>query len=249
MARRYVGHRRSRRAKHDLRKYKTTKFKTIMKQAVIFDVDGVLVDSYQAHYEGWVKAGKEWGFSITEEQFVKTFGRTSREVIVDTFGMTWLSDEEIKQLDAQKEALYREIVAESFPAMDGAEELLDALHRAGFALAVGSSGPPPNVDVVLDYLRRRHLFGAIITGIDVTRGKPDPQVFLLGAERLDIPPKQCVVIEDAPAGVAAAKNAGMKSIGFVSTGRSTDELRGADKIIRSLRELSPDGIRHLLSNP
>jgi beta-phosphoglucomutase len=217
-----------------------------MKQAVIFDVDGVLVDSYQAHYEGWVRAGKEWGFTITEEQFVKTFGRTSREVIVDTFGMTWLSDQEIKRLDEHKEAFYREIVAESFPAMDGAAELLDALHQAGFALAVGSSGPPPNVDVVLDHLKRRHLFGAVITGLDVTRGKPDPQVFLLGAERLGVPPADCVVIEDAPAGIAAAKNAGMKSVGMVSTGRSTDELRGANKIVSSLRELSPEILGRLI---
>jgi beta-phosphoglucomutase len=216
-----------------------------MNQAVIFDVDGVLVDSYQAHYEGWVRAGRERGFSITEEQFVKTFGRTSREVIVDTFGMTWLNDEQIKQLDERKEKLYRDIVADSFPEMDGAADLLDALHEAGFALAVGSSGPPPNVDVVLDHLGRRHLFGAIITGIDVTRGKPDPQVFLLGAERLGVLPQHCVVIEDAPAGVAAAKNAGMKSVGFVSTGRFPDELRGADKIIRSLRELSPEILRAL----
>src|SRR5688500_2754831 len=199
-----------------------------MKLAVIFDVDGVLVDSYQAHYEGWIRAGKTWGFSITEEQFVKTFGRTSREVIVDTFKMTWLSDEQIKRLDEHKEALYREIVAESFPEMDGAGQLLDALHQAGFALAVGSSGPPPNVDVVIDHLGRRHLFGAMVTGIDVTRGKPDPQVFLLGAQRLGVLPANCVVVEDAPAGIAAAKNAGMKSVGIVSTGRSADELQGAN---------------------
>src|SRR5262245_29720589 len=132
--------------------------------AVIFDVDGVLVDSYQAHFQGWLHAGRTWGFSITEQQFARTFGRTSREVIVDTFGMTWLSDSQIKQLDEQKESHYREIVSESFPAMDGAVELLDALSNSGFRLAIGSSGPPPNVDVVIDQLQRRHLFGKIVTG-------------------------------------------------------------------------------------
>ena len=219
-----------------------------MKQAVIFDVDGVLVDSYQAHFEGWLAAGKKWGFSITEEQFARTFGRTSREVIVDTFGMTWLSDAEIKRLDEQKEAMYREFVAQSFPAMDGAADLLDALHNAGFALAVGSSGPPPNVDVVLDRLGRRHLFSAIVTGLDVTRGKPDPQVFLLGADRLVISPANCLVIEDAPAGIDAAKNAGMKSVGIASTGRHVQELQQANMVIRSLRELSPDIITRLISS-
>lgn len=217
-----------------------------MEYGAIFDVDGVLVDSYQAHFEGWVRAGHKWGFTITEETFARTFGRTSREVIVDTFQMTWFNDEQIKQLDAEKEALYREIIAETFPAMDGAIDLLDALAGAGFRLAVGSSGPPPNVDVVVDHLNRRSLFGKIVTGVDVQRGKPDPQVFLLGAQGIGLPPHRCVVIEDAAAGVAAAHNAGMKAIGFVSTGRTRDELHEADLIIHSLRELSPRRLQDLI---
>lgn len=215
--------------------------------AVIFDVDGVLVDSYQAHFEGWVRAGKTWGFSITEEQLATTFGRTSREVIVDTFGMTSLSETQIKELDEYKERLYREIVAESFPEMEGAAELLDALHQAGAKLAIGSSGPPPNVDVVVDYLRRRDQFGKIVTGADVVRGKPDPQVFLLGAQGLGVPPSRCVVIEDAPAGIQAARNAGMKAVGMVSTGRTAEELAAADLLVRSLRELSPGRLADLIS--
>lgn len=214
--------------------------------AVIFDVDGVLVDSFRAHFEGWLRAGRDWKFSITEEQFAKTFGRTSREVIVDTFGMTWLTDAQIKQLDAQKEAIYREIVADSFPAMDGATDLLDELAAAGFRLAIGSSGPPPNVDIVLDQLQRRQLFGKVVTGADVIRGKPDPQVFLLGAQGLGVPPHNCVVIEDAAAGIAAAHTAGMKAVGFVSTGRFADELSAADLIVRSLRELTPQRLSSLI---
>jgi beta-phosphoglucomutase len=214
---------------------------------VIFDVDGVLVDSYQAHFEGWLRAGKTWGFTITEEQFARTFGRTSREVIVDTFRMTWLTDDQIKQLDEQKEAIYREIVAESFPAMDGASDLLDSLTAAGFKLAIGSSGPPPNVAVVIDQLQRRQLFGRIVTGADVVRGKPDPQVFQLGADGLGIPSRNCVVIEDAAAGIAAAHNAGMKAVGFVSTGRTAEELVEADRIVHSLRELSPENLAELIT--
>jgi beta-phosphoglucomutase len=217
-----------------------------MRPAVIFDVDGVLVDSYRAHLEGWIRAGRRWGFTMTEQQFALSFGRTSREVIRDTFGMTWLSDAQIRQLDEEKESLYRELVSESFPAMDGVLELLDALHGAGFALAVGSSGPPPNVDVVLDQLGRRHLFGAVVTGADVQRGKPDPAVFLLGAERLGVSPRQCVVIEDAAAGVAAARNADMKSVGFISTGRTAAELQHADLLVSSLRELCPARLLELL---
>lgn len=213
---------------------------------VIFDVDGVLVDSYWAHYQGWVRAGKTWGFSITEAEFAVTFGRTSREVIVDTFRMTTLSEAQIKELDEHKEALYREIVAESFPAMDGAAELLDGLAAAGFRLAIGSSGPPPNVDVVVDQLRRRHLFGRIVTGKDVVRGKPDPEVFLLGAAGLALPPHRCVVIEDAVPGIQAAHRAGMKGVGFASTGRRAADLAFADLVIHSLRELSPERLRDLI---
>lgn len=214
--------------------------------AVLFDVDGVLVDSYRAHYEGWLRAGRKWHFSLTEEEFALTFGRTSREVIVDTFGLTSLTDEQIQQLDEEKEAIYREIVAHSFPSMDGAVELLDSLVAAGFHLGIGSSGPPPNVHVVVEQLQRQHLFGKIVTGADVVRGKPDPQVFLLGAQGLNVPPHRCVVIEDAAAGVAAAHNAGMKVVGFVSTGRTASELSAADLLVHSLRELSPQRLSDLI---
>jgi beta-phosphoglucomutase len=215
--------------------------------AVIFDVDGVLVDSYRAHYEAWLLAGREWDFTITEEQFARTFGRTSREVIVDTFGMTWLADHQIKQLDTRKEAIYRELVATSFPAMDGATELIDGLAAAGFRLAVGSSGPPPNVDVVLDQLQRRHLFGKIVSGADVVRGKPDPQVFLLGAEGLGIEPRYCVVVEDAAAGVLAAHRGSMKAVGVVSTGRTAAELQDAELVVHSLREITPERLFKLFA--
>ena len=219
---------------------------SVKTRAVLFDVDGVLVDSYQAHYQGWLRAGRDWGYSITEADFAKTFGRTSREVIVDTFKMTWLTDAQIRQLDTEKEAHYRDIVADDFPAMDGVTELLDSLAAAGFRLAVGSSGPPPNVDIVLEKLQRRALFGKIITGADVVRGKPDPQVFLLGANGLGVPAENCVVIEDAPAGIAAAHNAGMKAVGFASTGRTAAELQEADLLIHSLSELTPQRLRDLI---
>ncbi|MGE0761343.1 MAG: HAD family hydrolase [Pirellulaceae bacterium] len=213
--------------------------------AVLFDVDGVLVDSYRAHYEGWLQVAPKWGFSITEDQFARSFGRTSREVVRDTFGMAHLSDDQIRQLDEEKEAAYRAIVAESFPAMEGAAELLADLRAAGVALGIGSSGPPANVAVVADRLGW-HWFGAVVTGADVVRGKPDPTVYLLGAERLGMAPQRCIVIEDAPAGIEAARNAGMCSVGLASTGRTRAELHAADLVLDSLRELSTDRLRSML---
>jgi beta-phosphoglucomutase len=215
--------------------------------AVIFDVDGVLIDSYDAHFKAWVEIGRERGFSITEEQFATSFGRTSREAIVEIFGLKDLTPDEIKELDEVKEARYRDLLADSFPELAGAGEFIDALVREGFLLGVGSSGPPPNVDLAVDKLNRRAKFGAIITGRDVTRGKPDPQVFLLGAERLGVPPARCCVIEDAPAGIEAAHRAGMKCVAVTSTGRTAKEQQAAELIVKDLRHLTPAQVRELIN--
>jgi beta-phosphoglucomutase len=213
------------------------------RSAVIFDMDGVLVDSYHAHYLSWLHMAQPSGLTFTEAEFGATFGRTSREIIEHFWGKGRFSGEEIALMDAAKEAAYRAIVACDFPAMPGAKETIVALHAAGFRLGIGSSGPPENVDLALDRLGIRPWIGAAVTGQDVTRGKPDPQVFLLTAERLGVHPARCVVVEDAPAGIAAAHAAGMAAVGFVSTGRTREGLAEADCLIRAFRELTPELIR------
>lgn len=215
--------------------------------ACIFDVDGVLVDSYAAHLQSWRDLAAETSAAFTESDFAASFGRTSRDII-QAYWPGGLSEDDIAKLDDRKEAIYRELIADCFPAMPGAAELLRALCEAGFMIALGSSGPPENIDLVVDGLDCRSMLGAVITGRDVTRGKPDPQVFLLAAERLGAAPSRCCVIEDAPAGVIAANAAGMKSIGFVSTGRTHDELAaaGADRITSSLGDIEPRDIAALI---
>jgi beta-phosphoglucomutase len=215
--------------------------------AVIFDVDGVLVDSYDAHYQSWLLLCEERGLEMTEQQFIATFGRTSREIIKELWGDGITTDAMVAEIDDRKEELFREILSRDFPAMDGAAELIDQLHDAGFLLALGSSGPPENVGLVLDAVECRHCFKGIVTGVDVTRGKPDPQVFLLGAERVGALPEHCVVIEDAPAGVAAAHAAGMKCVAVVSTGRVQEQLAAAELTVDSLRELNVEIIRELIA--
>ena len=214
-------------------------------EAVIFDVDGVLVDSYAAHFASWIRLGKETGITLTEEQFAESFGRRSRDVIRRYWGHG--KDSEVERLDRRKEGLFREILEENFPGMDGARELIEALAAAGTKIAVGSSAPKENVDLVLDRLGERHHIQAVVTGEDVQRGKPDPQVFLLAAERLGVPPDRCVVIEDAVPGIEAARSAGMKAVALVSTGRDPETLQAAqpDRVVRSLRELSPAALRGL----
>jgi len=214
--------------------------------AAIFDMDGVLVDTYHAHFQSWLEVARSAGLSFTEEQFAPTFGRTSREIIAKFWGPHLTDEAEIAALDARKEAAFRRIISRDFPAMPGAGKLLADLRAAGFALAIGSSGPPENVALVLEKLCAGSLFGAVVTGMDVTRGKPDPQVFLLAAQRLGVPPARCVVIEDAAPGVDAAHAAGMRCVGLVSTGRTPQELSAADMVVSSLAELSPQLLRRLI---
>ncbi|MBN2581373.1 MAG: beta-phosphoglucomutase family hydrolase [Pirellulales bacterium] len=217
--------------------------------AVIFDMDGVLVDSYHAHFLSFQHLAAEEGLALTEAHFAQVFGWTSRKIFAHLWGEGRYSDDEIAALDAKKEAYYRTLIERDFPAMPGARETLETLHAAGFRLAVGSSGPPENVEMVLDRLEVRPWFGAIVTGRDVIRGKPDPQVFLLAAERLGVPPPHCAVVEDAPAGIAAARAAGMAAIGFLSTGRTRQELAAAACSVHSFGELSPDLFYRFLPMP
>ena len=150
-------------------------------------------------------------------------------------------------IDEQKEALYREQLRRDFPVMEGAVELIRDLQQAGVALGIGSSAPPENVWLSLDLLKCRDAFESVVTGADVRLGKPHPDVFLLSAERLGVPPSSCVVIEDAPPGVSAALAAGMQCVGLASRGRTRDELAAAQRVVDSLRELTAKTLTQLIT--
>ena len=213
---------------------------------VIFDVDGVLVDSYQAHFASWRALYGELGIDYTESAFAADFGRTSRDILCRTLGPE-TSDERTDALDRRKEALFREILQKDFPAMPGAVELINALAADGFAIAVGSSGPPENIELTLEKLGCADKVDARVTGADVERGKPDPQVFQLAAERLGMRPERCAVVEDAVHGIEAARRAGMKSIALTGTA-DREQLSAADLVVDSLGELSPAVMRGLLGS-
>ncbi len=214
--------------------------------AVIFDVDGVLTDSYQAHFQSWRRLFADIQADFTEDQFRATFGRTNRDIFGELYGGQ-MDDEEMRRLGDRKEAYYREIVAETFTPLLGAVDLIDALHAAGFKLAVGSSGPPENIQLTLEKLGRANSFSARVTSRDVIRGKPDPQVFSLAAERLGLPPSQCAVIEDAPQGVEAANRAGATSIAVTGT-TTREKLAHATLVVDSLTDLTPVKIMELIAN-
>jgi beta-phosphoglucomutase len=212
---------------------------------VIFDMDGVLVDSYHAHFASWRQMGRAVGLEMDEAQFAATFGRTTRDIIDFLWGEQF-PDADVDAWDARKEAAYREILEDHFPAMDGAPELLAALHEARFRLAIGSSGPPENVELVLRKLPGAEHVAATVTGKEVTHGKPHPEVFLKAAAKLGLEPRCCAVVEDAPAGVEAARRAGMAAIALTGTADRDSLADHAHLVVDSLRELSPKRIAELI---
>lgn len=212
--------------------------------AVVFDVDGVLTDSYAPHYQSWQRMFGEIGVEFTDEVFRGTFGRTNRDIFRELYPGQ-MSEDRARRLGNRKEEIYREIISERFQPMPGAVGLIDALAAAGFKLAIGSSGPPANIALTLEKLGRPDSFSAIVSGADVTRGKPDPQVFVLAAERLGVPPARCAVVEDAPPGIEAANRAGSFSIALTST-TTREELAHAKLIVDRLDELSPELVAALI---
>jgi beta-phosphoglucomutase len=208
-------------------------------------MDGVLIDSEQAHFESWGALAGELGCSVTHADFLKTFGRQNRDAIPMLFGITEAA--RIRELSERKEWLYRERIRGRVPAYADAAPLVRACHAAGFKLAVGSSGHPENVKLAIDEMKIADCFSTVVTGNDVTRGKPDPQVFLLAAERLGVPPRSCVVIEDAPAGIDAALAASMKAVA-VTTCHPPDKLTHAHRLVDHLGQLTPDALRQLMAS-
>lgn len=210
---------------------------------VIFDMDGVLIDSSAAHFESWRRLAADLGAEVTPEQFRSTFGRQNRDIIPTLFGGS-LDWRRVEELSETKERYYRDLVKDDVAALPGAADLVRSCHEAGMRCAVGSSGHPENIAMALRSLGVDGLIECVVSGKDVTIGKPDPQVFMMAAERIGTPAASCAVIEDAPAGVDAALAAGMIAIG-VTTEHPRERLAHAHLVVDGLHELDPQRIRNL----
>jgi len=210
---------------------------------VIFDMDGVLADTGPIHYESWVKMGAEIGVEFTREIFDETFGQQSPTITRKLVGPE-LEEDLIEKWASLKEQYYREMIREKLKPLPGAIRIIKDLKSAGFRLAIGSSGPLENVELLLSQLKIKPFFDTIITSADVNKGKPEPEVFLHAAKNLNIKPENCVVIEDAPVGIEAAKRAGMMSIALTTT-HNKQQLFGAQIIIKDLTEISIEDIKSL----
>jgi beta-phosphoglucomutase len=212
-------------------------------KAVLWDMDGTLVDSEELHWIAWRTTMANEGIVITREQFLATFGQRNDSIIPAWLGSA-ASAERIERIGQAKEELYRDLVQRVGIAPEpGVAAWLDRLHKDGWQQAVASAAPRANIDAVLEALSVNHVFQGIVSAEDVHRGKPDPEVYLLAASRVGVPPERCIVVEDAGAGIEGARCAGMRSIGI---SHNDKDLQG-DVVVESLDLLEPDAFERLLN--
>ncbi len=208
-------------------------------KAVIFDWDGVVIDSSAQHERAWEILAKEISKPLPDGHFLLGFGKKNQVIIPEILG--WATDPTtITSLSNRKEEIYRELVqASGIHVLPGARELLAALLEAGIPRSLGSSTPRANLDAIFAATGLDAFFDAIACGDDVTHGKPAPDIFLLAAQRLHIPPADCIVIEDAHVGLEAARCAGMATLAVATTNPLAD-LQYADAAVESLASVTLD---------
>jgi beta-phosphoglucomutase len=216
--------------------------------ALLWDVDGTLVDTAELHFQAWLILARELGKPFTRADFAGTFGWRNPEIIPKLFGQEY-DDEQVNLLGDRKEDLYRAEAEKGVALLPGAKRLLEAVIASGGRQAIGSSAPRRNIDLILRITQTAPLFSAIVAMEDTRRGKPDPEVFLLGAKQIGVLPERCIVLEDAPAGIQAAKAGGMRAVGVAFVGHHPAErlqTAGADFVVKSLEEVGVPQLFDLL---
>ncbi|SDM30911.1 haloacid dehalogenase superfamily, subfamily IA, variant 3 with third motif having DD or ED/haloacid dehalogenase superfamily, subfamily IA, variant 1 with third motif having Dx(3-4)D or Dx(3-4)E [Catalinimonas alkaloidigena] len=197
-------------------------------------MDGTMVDNMMVHHRAWQQKLAEVGLSLSLDEVVAKCHGTNDDILVRLFGDKY-TFEERDAISYAKEALYREVFLPDLKLVDGLHRLLDEGKKRGLKMGIGTAARPENVDFVVDTLGIRDYFGAIVTAHDVTKGKPDPEVFLKVADQLGVAPEHCLVFEDSPTGAKTAYNAGMKCIVITTTHRSEEFTS-----IPSVRRCVPD---------
>ncbi len=211
-------------------------------RAVLWDMDGTLIDSAEQHWLAWRETLASEHYDLSYPDFIATFGQRNDTILRRFFGPE-LSSADVDRIGGAKEALYRTLVRErGINLLPGAEPWLMRLHADSWRQVVASAAPRQNIEVILATLAIGPCFDAIVSAEDVQRGKPDPQVFLLGAERVGVPPARCIVVEDAPAGIEAAHHGAMRAIGV----RTTHAELHADLTVERLADLPDDAFERLL---
>jgi len=212
-------------------------------EAVLWDLDGVIADTGDYHYQAWGDIFKEKGVTFTREDFMRHFGQRHDTIIRFALGDDILP-EEFEAITERKQQAYRRLVAGHIKPLPGAVELIKSLNEQCIKTAIASSAPLDNIEIIIKGLGIEDCFQAIAWGTEVPEGKPSPQIFLLAAKKLVVEPGNCVVIEDAIAGVDAAREAGMKCVA-VTNSHPISSLRKADLIVSTLKAIDIDDLNVL----
>lgn len=206
-------------------------------KAILFDMDGVLAANSDYHVKAWTEFAREYGCDLSEDNIKQRLGYNNREYMRFVLNRD-PTESEVRDATERKEALYREIYASALVAPAGLITLLESFRRAGISCGVATSAPTANVDFVIDGLGIRHYFTEIVDASHVKQCKPDPETYLLAASKLNASPAECIVFEDAIAGIQSGKGAGMKAVA-ITTSHPTEVLRkqNPDGIIESFTDL------------
>jgi HAD superfamily hydrolase (TIGR01509 family) len=216
-------------------------------RAFIFDMDGTIVDNMAFHTKSWLAFFERRGHVLDADEFFRaTAGRQGHEIMSTYFGKQ-MTKEESAALDFEKESLYRELYAPHLAAVNGFEAFIARAKSAGVKLAVATAAPNENIDFTLDGLDLRKQFDAIAGAADVARGKPNPDVFLLAAERSGALPANSIVFEDAPLGVEAARRAGMRAV-VLTTTLPAEAFAEFDNVIAMARDFSELDVEELFAS-
>jgi beta-phosphoglucomutase family hydrolase len=222
--------------------------KNLSIEALIFDMDGTLVDSMPYHEKAWDLMMPELGVRVDRfEFFTWSAGLTNKEIFPRLLERDITADE-LAQLAGRKEALYRESYREAMQVMPGAIDLLTRARAQGVKTALGTAAPPENIELVIGGMNLYDHFPVIVGGADVKNGKPDPEIFLRCAEKMGIAPKRCLVFEDTPAGIEAAYRAGMRCVAITTT-LNTAQVRALPNIshlIAAIADFSASEVTALL---
>lgn len=208
-------------------------------------MDGVIADTALYHLKAWQEVFRERGVNFTGEDFRHTFGQRNDTIITSTLGEE-ISRHEMDAIASKKEESFRRRIKKKLKPLPGVIELMESLKKRRFQMALASSAPIENIQMVIETLGINDYFQSIICDRDVTEGKPSPQVFLLAAERLGVEPEDCIVIEDAVAGVTAAKRAGMYCLALAST-HPRHSLTEADRVVDTLEAVSANDVESLFN--
>lgn len=207
-----------------------------MIQGFIFDMDGTMVDNMMVHHRAWQRKLAENGLDLTLDEVKASIHGINEEIIERLFGERF-SAEERRRIASEKEAAYREIFLPELKLIAGLDTFLRTAHALGIPMGIGTAAPRENVDFVLDNLGLRPMFRAVFDAKMVSKGKPDPEVFLKVAEQLAVKPENCLVFEDSPTGAEASRRAGMAAV-IVTTTHAPEEFARFEHVLRIISNFS-----------